>query len=249
MSAADLLAVVEVSYDARIICQAPGCGHSVYKRIHLVSQGGALQVLGSDCFSRLFGGGVRQRPQYGGSAGRVLTPEERGLLLDNTAQLIEQFKAEHDAILAEQLKAEHDRVLAAQRKPYWQTAVPQPRVSSPDLRPGFVAKPASASAHAPWPWMKPLTSMAYFALKDGTGWVRVQRTDGRQLLVPWPAFEGWDEALPAHIGAVDSTCGGYVLSNVVAAVAYLRSLSDWEKIGIWRDIAAEIAEHNKGRLV
>lgn len=232
MSAAELLAVVEVSYDARIICQAPGCGHSVYKRIHLVSQGSALQVLGSDCFSKLFGGGARQGPRYGGSEGRVLTAEERRLLWDNTAQLIEQFKAEHEAILE------------AKRKPHWQTVLPKPRVPSPGLRPAFASEPTSALAKVPsWTWMKPLTSMAYFKLKDGTSWVRVQHMDGRQVLVPWPAFEGWDEALPAHIGAVDSMYGGYVLGNVVAAVAYLRSLSDWEKIGIWRDIAAEIAKH------
>lgn len=235
MNAAELIAVVEVSYDARIRCQAPGCGHSVYKRIHVVSQGGALQVLGSDCFSRLFGGGVRQRPQYGGSAGRVLTPEERSLLLSNTAQLIEQ------------LKTEHERVLAAQRKPYWQTAVPKPRASSPGLRPAFASEAVSALAKTPsWPWMKPLTSMAYFALKDGTGWVRVQRMDGGHVLVPWPAFEGWDEALPAYIGAVDSTYGGYVLANVVEAVAYLRSRSVGEKVsGVWREIAAEAARQAK----
>lgn len=229
MSAAELLAVVEVAYAARIVCQAPGCGHSVYKRIHVVSQGGALQVLGSDCFSRLFGGGVRQRPQFGGSAGRVLTPEERNLLLNNTAQLIEQFKAEHEVELEAQRLAQQQRAVPAPSR------LPVARA----LKPGLVA-----SRNGPWPWMKPLASMGYFRLKDGTGWVRVLRTDEQHMLVPWPPFEGWDEAFPAHIGQVDLDCGGYVLHDVVEAVKYLRARGTWGKVcGSRRELDAEAAKN------
>ena len=55
MSSGQLLAIVEVSPERRINCQAPGCGRSVYKRIHVVQENGALQVLGSECFKKLVG--------------------------------------------------------------------------------------------------------------------------------------------------------------------------------------------------
>jgi len=42
------------------------------------------------------------------------------------------------------------------------------------------------------------------------------------MLVPWPVSEGWDEALPAHIGTPNAELGGYVLFDVVKTVAYLR---------------------------
>lgn len=52
----ELLAVVEVDKADRVVCQAAGCGHGVYRRIHLVRHGdGSLEVYGSDCFGRLFG--------------------------------------------------------------------------------------------------------------------------------------------------------------------------------------------------
>ncbi|MGQ2924062.1 MAG: hypothetical protein ACT6SF_18780 [Hydrogenophaga sp.] len=87
--------------------------------------------------------------------------------------------------------------------------------------------------------MKPGTSFGYFKLSDGTGWVRVQRNDGKQMLAPWPMFEGWDEALPAHIGVPDLDLGAYALRDVVSAVEYLRRQRVMEKVsGLWRDIVA-----------
>ncbi len=87
--------------------------------------------------------------------------------------------------------------------------------------------------------MKPGTSFGYFKLNDGTGWVRVQRNDGQQMLAPWPMFEGWDEALPAHIGAAHLDFGAYALRDVVGAVEYLRRQTVREKVsGLWRDIAS-----------
>lgn len=85
--------------------------------------------------------------------------------------------------------------------------------------------------------MKPGTSMGYFKLNDGTGWVRVQHREGQQLLAPWPAFDGWDEALPSHIGTADLLHGAYAVRDVVATVAYLRRHGVREKVsGLWRDI-------------
>lgn len=232
MSDAELLSVVEVPFDARIRCQAEGCGHSVYKRIHVVRDGDTLKVLGSDCFNKLFGRGTRSQPRYGGSDGRVLTQEERELLLSNTAQLLQRFQNEHEASLEEKRRAE------------------QTRPVQPLLRPTTICAPQRIVAPAKstiWSWMKPLASMGYFRLKDGTGWVRVLRTDGKHILVPWPSFDGWDEALPAHIGQVDLECGGYVIRDVVETVSYLRERGIWDKVcGSMRELEAE-ATRSSGR--
>jgi hypothetical protein len=93
-----LLAIVEVPKNDRVVCQAQGCGHSVYKRIHVVQSDGVITVLGSECFKKLFGESLTV-PNYGGAEGRLLTQEERLLLIENTARLIEQFEAERQAAL------------------------------------------------------------------------------------------------------------------------------------------------------
>ena len=91
----ELLAVVEVDPADRVRCQAPRCGHSVYKRIHVVRDGPDLRVYGSDCFGQLFGHRLpNAKPRHGGSEGRLLSDEERHLLLENTAALLERFEAE-----------------------------------------------------------------------------------------------------------------------------------------------------------
>lgn len=91
-----LLAVVEVDKADRIQCQAQGCGHSVYKRIHVVLDGLEFKVLGSQCYERLYGQTAPsdQMPQYGSGTGRVLTAEERMVLVENTAAFIEALEAE-----------------------------------------------------------------------------------------------------------------------------------------------------------
>ncbi len=102
MPATMLLAVVEVARQDRVRCSADGCGHSVYKRVHLVRVDGHTRVYGSDCFSRLFGHTDvgRSNPSYGSLHGRALTPEERELLESNTERLIEKFEREHQEELA-----------------------------------------------------------------------------------------------------------------------------------------------------
>jgi len=99
------------------------------------------------------------------------------------------------------------------------------------------------SKSAPWQWMKHMSSMLYIKLIDGTGWVRVQSVDGKQFLMPWPVFDGWDEALPAHIGTVNAERGGYELADVASALKYLRGMSKWEHLsGVWNDILAQISK-------
>lgn len=102
MESPALLAVVEVPYADRVRCSAQGCGHSVYRRVHLVREEGVTRVYGSDCFSRLFGSThlARSSPHYSSVAGRALTPEERQLLIHNTERLVEIFEAERLAAIA-----------------------------------------------------------------------------------------------------------------------------------------------------
>ena len=105
MSNIELLAIVEVSKTERVICRAPNCKHSVYKRIHVVKLDGKITVYGSECFKRLLGADVNHKPHYGSSIIRLLTPEERLLLIENTDILIARFEVEAQAAAA-QLKAQ-----------------------------------------------------------------------------------------------------------------------------------------------
>ena len=115
----ELLAVVGVEKDDRVVCQAPGCGHGVYRRIHVVRlDDGDMKVYGSDCFERLYGHLVRKSPHYGSGEGRDLTPEERQMLAENTERLIARFEDERQA-LAEQARLrqeQQDKVERANRE-------------------------------------------------------------------------------------------------------------------------------------
>ena len=53
---AKLLTVVSVERDDRVRCGQSTSGHSVYSRIHVVSENGKLLVLGWTCFSKRYGG-------------------------------------------------------------------------------------------------------------------------------------------------------------------------------------------------
>ena len=235
---AKLLAIVSVEHEDRVQCGQPGCGHSIYRAIHVVRDNGILVVLGSTCFAKRYGSAATLgTARFGkGDGGRPLTAEERMLLVDNTAELLARFEAEELAQAKALADAKPVHVIPQVHQPF------RPRVDSPTVpRTNWAAMPTySASSPTPWNWMKPLTSMAYFRLRDGTGWVRVQHRDGRQLLVPWPIFDGWDEAFPTSIGVVDSDCGGYVLpADVRASISYLRSRAEREMVtGIWKEIVA-----------
>jgi hypothetical protein len=122
MSAPELLAIVEVPRDERVRCQAAGCNHPVFRRIHVVREGAAVSVYGSECFKRLFVGLPvgSSSPRYGTSEGRSLTDEERQLLIENTERLIQQFEAEYQAEVA------REAALAAKRDAERRQAPPPP---------------------------------------------------------------------------------------------------------------------------
>ena len=99
MSTAELLAIVEVPRDDRVRCQADGCNHPVFRRIHIVRENGGIRVYGSECFKRLFTGESisSSAPRYTTSDGRELTEAERQLLIENTERLIRQFEEAYQA--------------------------------------------------------------------------------------------------------------------------------------------------------
>lgn len=126
MSTANLLAVVEVRRGDRVRCQAVGCNHSVFRRIHVVHESSAIHVYGSECFKKIFAGQsvVSSKPRYSSSDGRPLTDEERQLLVENTERLIERFESQYQVELRRQ--AEFASVNAvpmksAQREPSTET--------------------------------------------------------------------------------------------------------------------------------
>lgn len=98
MSSVRLMAIVEVAEDKKIRCQAEGCGHSVYKRIHVVRDGEEFLVLGSECYKKLYGDASDSSPHYGSGEGKLLTDEERAILIKNTRLLIEAFEREYQRI-------------------------------------------------------------------------------------------------------------------------------------------------------
>lgn len=115
--AAYLVDVVEVNKAKRVRCQAQGCGHSVYARIHVVLDMGRFVVLGGDCFQRLYGdslGGTNSF--YGGSASAPtkLSDEMRQLLDSNTAEFVEKLEQHRQEMEAE--AAKHKALLEQQRQ-------------------------------------------------------------------------------------------------------------------------------------
>lgn len=158
----------------------------------------------------------------------MLTKEERQLLLNNTESLIAKFEQEAATAGAAQVAPAAESI-----GPH--SAMPAPVTS------------IHYQKETPWAWVKPWSSVIYFKLKDGSGWMRAQRKDDKHVLLPWPAFDGWDEALPSFLGPIDNECGGHVLTDVVAALKYLRDRVEWEtKPGRWKDVMTEIAGRTIG---
>lgn len=129
MNSAQLLAIVEVAHDDRVRCQAAGCNHPVFRRIHVVRDESGLHVYGSECFKKLFLGLplVSPTPSYTSSEGRPLTDAERQLLIENTERLIQQLQLEYEAELERKAALTAARMIPAQVK----TPTQPPRESQP----------------------------------------------------------------------------------------------------------------------
>lgn len=75
----------------------------------------------------------------------------------------------------------------------------------------------------PWAtWRKPNSTFMFYGLRDRTSWMIITHQDGRLIAVPWPFFDGWDEALPERLGKADPALGGISLVHFEAMVSYLR---------------------------
>jgi hypothetical protein len=230
---ASLLAIVGVKKEQGVLCQHNGCNHRVYRNIHVVNEGGQLLVLGSTCIKKRYGAvDALGKPSAGGANGRQLTDEERQMLVDNTAALLEKFRkeaVEQQALMLNKLQA-----LRALAMPTWQQ-MPVANSERP-LRP-----PQLGSKQPPWPWVKPLGSVAYFRLRDKSYWVRVQDRSNVHMIMPWPSFDGWDEALPITVGTPSQERGGYQVKDIVAAFDYLKNKSDVKpRVGNWYEVVPRI---------
>lgn len=90
-----LLAIVEVDESERVYCAQPGCKHTVFKAVHVVRDGDQLLMLGSTCFKKRYGSATALgKAQHWGGNGKLLTTEERALLVENTEALLARFAAE-----------------------------------------------------------------------------------------------------------------------------------------------------------
>lgn len=227
---AKLLAILQVEKEHRVQCQEPGCAHGVYRAIHVVEVDGALAVLGSTCFAKRYGNsGALGTASFGNGQGRRLNAEERQLLVENTAALLDRLQAERD----QELQYARERLSKLQELSQRQL---QPQVAQHSV------DPSSQRYGIPWDWAKPLSSVAYLRLRDGTAWVRVQHRDTSQILMPWPSFEGWDETYPAYVGVADYELGGLRVpaGGIKAALEYLK---EWcgasMRVGNWREVVPE----------
>lgn len=91
---------------------------------------------------------------------------------------------------------------------------------------------------SPWAaWRKPGHAFICYGARDGEGWVIFPHRDGRLVMAPHPKFDGWDEAVPLHIGVADHELGAVVLVDRLAAMVFLsprspmiRTASTWEEL-------------------
>jgi hypothetical protein len=234
---ARLMAIVAVAPENRILCQEPGCGHSVYAAIHVVELDGHLIAMGSSCFAKRFGSNsALGAPKYtaGGVHQRPLSEEERAMLVSNTAALLDKFAADAAQQRAEALaKLQGLRALNA-GKTYTPDRAPYPTRQAPPQAPAFSGSPV----RSPWPWQHERnTSVALFRGPTGQHWVRVQHKDGSQKLVPWPIFEGWEIVLPPSCGRADVDLKAYAVPDIIIAVRTLKALGfEGPLVGRWQDV-------------
>jgi hypothetical protein len=91
-----------------------------------------------------------------------------------------------------------------------QNAQRQPLLPTATQRGPEIHSSRPADIVYPWaPERKPNSSFTFYRLKDNTAWVIYTRQDASVGLVPWPAFDGWDEYLPSNVGVVDQRAGLY----------------------------------------
>lgn len=93
MNTAELLIIVELPENKKVLCQAEGCGHSVYKRVHVIRELDKLSVYGEDCAKKRFGKTLR-KPVISKKKldGYVLSERDIEQLLENTQLFIDDMQ-------------------------------------------------------------------------------------------------------------------------------------------------------------
>lgn len=57
------------------------------------------------------------------------------------------------------------------------------------------------------------------------------------MVMPWPSYVGWDEALPRTVGVPSEERGGYQVGDIFAAFDYLKKKSDVKpQVGNWSEV-------------
>jgi hypothetical protein len=190
-----LLAIVEVEQDDRVRCQAPDCGHTVHKRIHVVRErDGGVGVYGPECFGRLFErlAPRKVRPRFGTKEGRKLTAEECAMLTANTERLIAQFEAEE----VDRLEREAAERAAVQK------SAPPPQVSWPPAPPAGFRFPPASEPH-PRPESLPMDGTLPSRPKPGPAHLtpyqeRQARREALRVLRQRPELRAYGEAAVAN---------------------------------------------------
>lgn len=118
MHVARLLFVASVDESRKLVCQAPGCGRAIAKAVHVIRDlTGAIRVVGSGCYGKL--SGHEQATKHGaaiaGFDGRRLTPEERALMIADTAAFVASVEARLAAEREATQQAEERMQTEAQR--------------------------------------------------------------------------------------------------------------------------------------
>lgn len=177
MSAPELLAIIEVPRDERVRCQAAGCNHPVFRRIHVVRESAVVSVYGSECFKRLFAAlpVASSVPRYSSSEGRHLTDEERQLLIENTERLIQQFETEYQAEVARK-----SALAATQTQSRPQPK--QPRVEPPQSQPLPSSQPTAAERRLAEAEAKQIVRAKYNVDPELPGWRGLVLAEMRVIL-------------------------------------------------------------------
>lgn len=230
---ARLHAIIAIDPAHAVRCQHTGCGHKVYAAVHIVQEAGKFLVLGSSCFAKRYGAPkALGSSAHGAGNGRRLTDQERALLEANTATLIAHFEEQELARLAQEQQRLAEQKAIAEREA-------QQRLARYRQATSLSARaPAYRPTNSPWPWQSTKhSSIAVLVSPDSRVWVRVEHQNGSQKLLPWPAFAGWEKALPAEIGDPDPGVQGYAVRDIVQAMRLLLSLGfSGPKVGGWRDV-------------
>jgi hypothetical protein len=77
------------------------------------------------------------------------------------------------------------------------------------------------------PDQKPGSAFIFYRLRDGSAWVVYTLQDASRGLAAWPcAEEGWDEALPLHVGIPDLALGIYRVPDLASAMTFLAARAE-----------------------